>query len=242
MSASDRMGRPILSGAISENHDPNCPYLAVILDVVTPIFAGEGKGNRPMRWCLSWRSKTGRQSRRWSAAYGTHRCAAIAVQGALLCLALLQHAVASPSFDVSAAERVLQRVLPHYASQFDLGAIERRDGREMFRISGSHGRVRIEGSTSSALLFGVNWYLKYVAHVQISPNGDQIPARRLPLPRQTIEKETPYPYRYALNENVDGYTSPYWDWSRWEREIDVLALSGINAVLVERGTDSVLYR
>ena len=127
-----------------------------------------------MRWCLSWRSKTGRQSRRRSAAYGTHRCAAIAVQGALLCLALLQHAVASPSFDVRAAERVLQRLLPHYASQFDLGAIERRDGREMCRISGSHGRVRVEGSTPSALLFGVNWYLKYVAHVQISTNGDQL--------------------------------------------------------------------
>lgn len=196
-----------------------------------------------MRWCLSWRSKTGRQSRRRSAACGTHRCAAIAVQGVLLCLALLQHAVASPSFDVRAAERVLQRLLPHYASQFDLAAIERRDGREMFRISGSHGRVRVEGSTLSALLFGVNWYLKYVAHVQISTNGDQLgTAGELPVPVTTIELETPYAYRYALNENVDGYTTAYWDWARWAREIDVLALSGINAMLIERGADLVLYR
>ena len=88
----------------------------------------------------------------------------------------------------------------------------------------------------------MNWYLKYVAQVQISPNGDRVGTAPFPLPRNAIEKETPYAYRYALNENVDGYTAPYWDWPRWQREIDVLALSGINAVLVERGTDTVLYR
>ncbi|MBV8852106.1 MAG: alpha-N-acetylglucosaminidase [Sinobacteraceae bacterium] len=167
----------------------------------------------------------------------------IAVQGVLLCLALLQHAVASPSFDTHAAERVLQRLLPHYVSQFDLAAIERRDNREVCRISGSRGRVRVEGSSSSALLFGVNWYLKYVAHLQISTNGDQLgTAGELPSPSTTIELETPYAYRYALNENVDGYTAAYWDWARWQREIDVLALSGINAMLIERGADLVLYR
>jgi len=154
----------------------------------------------------------------------------------------LPAATPSNHFDLQPARGVLNRLLPRQASQFDLDAMGSKNGRERFRISQAHGRIKIAGSTSSALLFGVNWYLKYVAHVQISPNGDQIPARRFPLPRRTIEKETPYPYRYALNENVDGYTSPYWDWSRWEREIDVLALSGINAVLVERGTDSVLYR
>src|SRR4029077_18910589 len=91
-------------------------------------------------------------------------------------------------------------------------------------------------------LFGANWYLKYVAQVQISTAGDQLGTwRDFPLPVTAIEMETPYAYRYALNENVDGYTSPYWDWARWEREIDVLALSGINAVLIERGADMVLY-
>jgi alpha-N-acetylglucosaminidase len=165
------------------------------------------------------------------------------VVGALLCLAPLPQAVASAGFDVRAAEHVLQRLLPRHASQFDLRVTEPRNGHELCRISGANGHIRIEGSTPSALLFGVNWYLKYVAHVQISTNGDQLgTARALPLPVATIELETPYAYRYALNENVDGYTTAYWDWPRWEREIDVLALSGINAMVVERGTDLVLYR
>ena len=151
---------------------------------------------------------------------------------------------AAPGPDVPAAGRVLQRLLPRYASQFELRAVEPgHPGGERWRLSRSAGRIVIEGSTTSALLMGVNWYLKYVAMLQISPNGDQLgDGRPLPLPDSAIEGSTAYPWRYALNENVDGYTSPYWDWSRWQREIDVLALSGINAMVIERGTDMVLYR
>lgn len=149
---------------------------------------------------------------------------------------------APPAFNTQPEQAVLTRLLPHQAQQFELGALASPNGHERFRISSDNGHIKVEGSTPSALLFGVNWYLKYVAHVQISPNGDRVGTTAFPLPTTAIEKETPYAYRYALNENVDGYTSPYWDWARWEREIDVLALSGINAMTIERGTDYVLYQ
>ncbi len=145
-------------------------------------------------------------------------------------------------FDVRPEQGVLERLLPRQARQFELGTLAAAAGRERFRISSAGGHIEVQGSTPSALLFGVDWYLKYVAHVQISPDGDRVGSAALPLPRGVIERDTPYAYRLALNENVDGYTAPYWNWTRWQREIDVLALSGINAVLVERGTDSVLYR
>ena len=160
----------------------------------------------------------------------------------LTCLALCGPCSAAPDIDLRPAEGVLQRLLPRQAGQFSLGALPRSGSADRFRISSVNGRIRVEGTTLSATLFGVNWYLKYVAHAQISPNGDQVPTGKLPLPTRVIEGETAYRYRYALNENVDGYTTAYWDWSRWEREIDVLALSGINAILIERGTDTVLYR
>ncbi|RDS83139.1 alpha-N-acetylglucosaminidase [Dyella monticola] len=152
------------------------------------------------------------------------------------------HAAEKPAFDTAPEQAVLTRLLPHQAQQFELGALTAASGHERFRISRANGHIKVEGSTPSALLFGVNWYLKYVAQVQISPNGDRVGDAPFPLPTAVIEKQTPYAYRYALNENVDGYTAPYWDWPRWQREIDVLALSGINAVLIERGMDSVLYR
>ena len=151
-------------------------------------------------------------------------------------------AEAVSNFDLRPAEEVLKRILPRQAAQFELGALPRAGAADRFRISPANTHIRVEGSTVSALLFGINWYLKYVAQAQISPNGDQLPSGNLPLPDRVIERQTPYRYRYALNENVDGYTTAYWDWPRWEREIDVLASSGINAILIERGMESVLYR
>ncbi len=147
------------------------------------------------------------------------------------------------AFDVRPAAGVLQRLLPQQAAQFRLGVLEAPPGEERFRIASAERHITIDGSTPSALLFGVNWYLKYVAREHVSPDGDQLGGGgALPLPAAPIEGQTRYRYRYALNENVDGYTSPYWDWPRWQREIDVLALSGINALVIERGADMVLYR
>ncbi|MBE1159085.1 alpha-N-acetylglucosaminidase [Dyella sp. 7MK23] len=165
----------------------------------------------------------------------------------LVCLSLLSctaGAFAKPpaNFDTAPAQAVITRLLPLQARQFQLGTLSAPPGHERFRIAAADGHIRVEGSTPSALLFGVNWYLKYVAHVQISPNGDRLGNTPFPLPTVPIERDTPYAYRYALNENVDGYTTAYWDWPRWQREIDVLALSGINSMLVERGMDSVLYQ
>ncbi|MGH8289432.1 MAG: alpha-N-acetylglucosaminidase [Steroidobacteraceae bacterium] len=154
----------------------------------------------------------------------------------------LAHPTHAGSFDTRPLKAVLVRLLPRQAQQFELGTLAPVKGRERFRISRAGDHIEVEGSTPSALLFGVNWYLKYVAHVQISPNGNRLGTAPFALPRTPIERQTPYAYRLALNENVDGYTAPYWDWGRWQREIDVLALSGINAVLIERGTDTVLYR
>lgn len=159
----------------------------------------------------------------------------------VLTLTCTAYATEAASFDVHAAEGVLHRLLPAQAAQIELATLPSLDGRERFRISAASDRIRVAGSTPSALLFGVNWYLKYVAKMQVSTNGIRLGSGTLPLPSRTIELDTPYRYRYALNQNTDGYSSPYWDWPRWEHEIDVLALSGINAMIVERGMDSVLY-
>ncbi len=142
------------------------------------------------------------------------------------------------------ATGVLQRLMPHLASQFQLELVPRPDGKDYFRITGTRGHIRVEAATQPTVLYGVNWYLKYVAHLHVSPNGLQLghPNFVLPAPQSLIEKPALYPWRYALNENVDGYSAPYWDERRWQHEIDILAMSGTNAILIERGMDLVLYQ
>jgi alpha-N-acetylglucosaminidase len=147
------------------------------------------------------------------------------------------------SFDLQAARGVVQRLIPGLADNLRLGTLAPQPGSERFRISRTDGRPEIRGSSPSALLAGVNWYLKYVAKFSVTTNGIRIgQLQNLPLPAAPIERKTRATVRYALNENTDGYSTPYWDWPRWEHEIDLLALSGVNAMIIERGSAEVLYQ
>jgi len=140
------------------------------------------------------------------------------------------------------AQAVLRRVMPRLASQFHLELVPGlQDG---FRITGTSGNIHVSAATTPTLLCGVNWYLKYVAHLSVSPNGLQLghAGGVLPAVATPIEKPALYPFRYALNENTDGYSTPYWDLARWRREIDLFALSGTNAILIQRGVDLVMYQ
>ena len=42
-------------------------------------------------------------------------------------------------------------------------------------------------------------------------------------------------YRYNMNVCTFGYSYAHWDWKRWEREIDWMALNGINMPLAFNG-------
>lgn len=140
----------------------------------------------------------------------------------------------------AAARKLLERVLPAHAAQIQLQLLPAAST-ETFRFAGTPGKIQVAGSSTSALLMGVHWYLKYVAGVSASWNGDcldRLPAL-LPAPASPIAQQANVQHRFALNDTNDGYTGPYWTWDRWERLIDMLALQGVNEVLVYMGAEAV---
>ncbi|MFI9049609.1 alpha-N-acetylglucosaminidase [Streptomyces sp. NPDC053427] len=150
-----------------------------------------------------------------------------------------------PAADGTAAARAaLERLLPDHADQFRLVRLAADGGAaDRFRVDGSEGRITVAGTSPATLLTGVHWYLKYTCRAHLSWAGDQLdlPAR-LPSPAAPLERATALPHRFALNDTHDGYTAPYATWARWERLIDVLALHGVNEVLVTPGTEAVYHR
>lgn len=144
------------------------------------------------------------------------------------------------SRNATALDAAIARLLGAHARQVH-PRLTSQTGAEGFRVSGKTGSILVEGSSPSAVMMGVNWYLKYVAGVSISWNGDclnRLPAA-LPAPASPIEINAAVQHRFALNDTNDGYTGPYWQWPQWERMIDVLALHGINEVLVYIGAEAV---
>lgn len=144
-------------------------------------------------------------------------------------------------FDTGPAADALRRLLPGHHRQFTLRAVSGRDG-ERFRVTGGAGRITVEGTSPAVLLTGVNTYLTRVARADISWNGEQLDLpRQLPAVGTEITGRANVPHRFAFNDTNEGYTGPYRDWPAWERELDVLALHGINEVLVYIGSDAVYY-
>ncbi|MFD3421847.1 alpha-N-acetylglucosaminidase [Streptomyces decoyicus] len=147
------------------------------------------------------------------------------------------------AYDTAPARAALARLLPRHADQFQLVPLAPDGGGDRFRVDGRAGRITVSGTTPAVLLTGVNWYLKYTCRAHLSWAGDQTALPdRLPAPASPMERATSLRHRFALNDTHDGYTAPYADWPHWERMIDVLALHGVNEVLVTPGSEAVYHR
>lgn len=111
---------------------------------------------------------------------------------------------------------------------------------DFFELDQKGDKVVVRGNNYVSIATGVNWYLKYHAGIHLSWNGmtAKLPAV-LPPVKQRERHETSYPYRYDLNYCTFSYSMAFWDWARWEREIDWMALHGINLSLALTGTEAV---
>jgi alpha-N-acetylglucosaminidase len=103
------------------------------------------------------------------------------------------------------------------------------------------GRLALHGTDTLAVTSAFGRYL--AAHV-----GRRITWDRLRLDESVsawpdapaTEMSTPFEIRYHFNVVTFGYSMAYWDWDRWEREIDLMALHGVTHPLMMVGHESVL--
>lgn len=141
---------------------------------------------------------------------------------------------------VAAAQGLIERLLPAYANSFILETIPEENGYDVFEIESRNDKVIIRGSTGVAIASGLNWYLKYYCNCYVSWSGDQLNLpETLPDVKPKFRKVTPYKYRYMFNYCTFGYSMPWWDWAQWERQIDWMALNGVNMPLAVTGQEAV---
>ena len=53
---------------------------------------------------------------------------------------------------------------------------------------------------------------------------------------------TPFVLRQYMNVCTLGYTMPYWKWEDWEKELDRMALHGVNMPLSPIGSEAIFAR
>ena len=140
---------------------------------------------------------------------------------------------------VAAASGVLHRLLGRRADAFRLSLIPKRDNLDVYRLSAQSGIVQIEASSGSSLTRAAYTYLKDACHCLVTWDGDQLSLpKELPdFPATTVV--CPNRFRHYYNVCTFGYSTAFWDWRKWEREIDWMALHGINMPLAMNGQERV---
>ncbi|MFF5282919.1 alpha-N-acetylglucosaminidase [Streptomyces sp. NPDC013171] len=147
-------------------------------------------------------------------------------------------------FDPGPARAGLERLLPSRAEQFTLVPVEEPASGDYFSVSGRAGAIQVRGTSPATLLTGVGWYLERVAGVDVGWPGDslgRLPAT-LPAVSGTITRSAAVPHRYALNDTDEGYSGAYRDFASYQRDIDLMALHGVNEVFVPTGAEYPYYR
>lgn len=119
--------------------------------------------------------------------------------------------------------------------------IERLKGeKDFFELDQKRNKVVVRGNNYVSIATGINWYLKYYAGINLSWNGMKADLPEVLPPVLKKERhETDLKLRYDFNYCTFSYSMAFWDWKRWEQEIDWMALHGINLPLAMVGTDVV---
>lgn len=105
---------------------------------------------------------------------------------------------------------------------------------------GANGKIRITGNDGVSLATGLNHYLKYYCGASITQVGNQVKMPKSPVAVGTkVHKECKVPVRYAYNYCTMSYSMAFWGEDEWRKELDWLALNGVNLVLDVTGQEEV---
>ena len=135
---------------------------------------------------------------------------------------------------------LLERIDPGASSKF---AVELRCAdADFFELDQDGDKVVVCGNNYVSIAMGIHWYLKYHANIHLTWNNmkAKLPEVLPPVARKA-RHDTSLRDRYYLNYCTFSYSMAFWDWARWEQELDWMALHGINMSLALVGVDAVWY-
>lgn len=148
---------------------------------------------------------------------------------------------ASEADTTTAVQKLATRVLgEENAEKITFTLTEASSNNDTFKLKTKDGKLCIEGNSPTALTSGLNWYLKYHTNSHLSWEAKQISiGNELPKLDTTITKTSSVQHSYYLNYCTFNYSMAFWDWERWEKEIDWMALNGVNLPLAIVGIEQV---
>lgn len=147
---------------------------------------------------------------------------------------------------VEAVDRLISRMVPELSGAIQLELIEKENELDVFEVdAGANGHLTLRGSGAVAMAVGLNWYLKHVCKRHVSWCGTRMDIGLADLkPIAGGRQRIVLPHRRVVYMNycTFSYSAAWWDWSRWEWELDFMAMNGVNLPLAMVGLEGVWYK
>lgn len=143
---------------------------------------------------------------------------------------------------IIAAYDLIERVTPGYSGQFEIQLIDSDEGFDVYEIASGEGKIILRGNNTVSIATAYNQYLKYTCKAHISWLGNQLNLpESLPMPESFVRNRINGKYRVYMNYCTFSYSAAWWDWERWQRELDYMAMNSINTPLSVVGLEAVWY-
>ncbi|MBS1705987.1 MAG: alpha-N-acetylglucosaminidase C-terminal domain-containing protein [Armatimonadetes bacterium] len=137
---------------------------------------------------------------------------------------------------------IIRRLVGDEAARFEFKIEPSSERADWFHVQSRRGEIQIAASSSVAAARAAYTYLKVGCQAQVNWSGQHLP-RPLCHPQVfEVEVRARTRYRHYYNMCTCSYSTAFWDWPRWERELDWMALHGINMPLSLAGQDVVWRR
>lgn len=160
-------------------------------------------------------------------------------------LIALTLSISSPETQIEAAKAVIRRNVPE--CKIDEGKIvfeyiNKENGCDVFITSSKDGVLTIFGSSGVAFCHGFYMWMKKYHYGMITWKGTRVvwPSTIPDTPRWRVV--SPVKHHYNYNVVTFGYTTPFYDFDHWRKEIDWMALHGYDMPLALIGLEAIATR
>jgi alpha-N-acetylglucosaminidase len=160
----------------------------------------------------------------------------------VMAMTVFCHVIGFTQFNTNASLALINRVIPGRGAGFEVEYLRVNEKSDVFEIESRNNKIVLRGNNGVAIASALYFYLTHFCHCQITWNGTNLNIpKTLPGISKKIRQSSPYQYRYYLNYCTFNYSISWWNWERWEKEIDWMALHGINMPLAITGEEFIWY-
>ncbi|MBE7048142.1 MAG: alpha-N-acetylglucosaminidase [Ruminococcaceae bacterium] len=136
---------------------------------------------------------------------------------------------------------LIERTMQQDSQNFELELCCDSRNCDFFDIKKADGKVLICANNVNSLCMGFGYFIKRILHEDISWSNIDNKITYRDVEFADYHQEVKQTYRSYMNFCTHSYSSPWWNWERWQKEIDIMAMNGINMPLSITGSEAIWY-